>query len=229
MSLLALEHVEKAYGSGSGRHVVLRDVSLEIEAGEMVAVWGLRRSGRSTLLRVAAGIEALPGCRARRQRPIRRTPGHCHPCHPNPPRSTQRRGRAAAHHHRPAEHHLLPTRTPQDNPLQPRRHPATPHLPTPRIPLRRRLHLPRRHPHHGTRLRFVPDAYTQTPLASANGQGRAAGLAAGQEGGSCAWARSCRSMNRLASSGPRNGASEMKAICGTRRDSSQTRASRTWL
>ena len=58
MSLLALEHVEKAYGSGSGRHVVLRDVSLEIEAGEMVAVWGLRRSGRSTLLRVAAGIEA---------------------------------------------------------------------------------------------------------------------------------------------------------------------------
>lgn len=58
MSLLALEHVEKAYGSGPGRHVVLRDVSLEIEAGEMVAVWGLRRSGRSTLLRVAAGIEA---------------------------------------------------------------------------------------------------------------------------------------------------------------------------
>jgi ABC-type multidrug transport system ATPase subunit len=35
-------------------------VSLEVDAGELVAVWGLRRSGRSTLLAVAAGIE-LPG------------------------------------------------------------------------------------------------------------------------------------------------------------------------
>jgi ABC-type multidrug transport system ATPase subunit len=37
--------------------VALDDVSLELHAGEMVAVWGMRRSGRSTLLRIAAGLE----------------------------------------------------------------------------------------------------------------------------------------------------------------------------
>jgi ABC-type ATPase involved in cell division len=56
MSLLELEHVGKCYGPLS-EHVVLRDVSLQVEQGEMVAVWGRRRSGRSTLLRLAAGIE----------------------------------------------------------------------------------------------------------------------------------------------------------------------------
>ncbi|MGA9875638.1 MAG: ATP-binding cassette domain-containing protein [Solirubrobacteraceae bacterium] len=53
MTLLELEHVGKRRES----HVVLDDVSLVIEAGEMVVVWGERRSGRSTLLRIAAGIE----------------------------------------------------------------------------------------------------------------------------------------------------------------------------
>jgi ABC-type cobalamin/Fe3+-siderophores transport system ATPase subunit len=37
--------------------MLLRDVSLQLDAGELVAVWGLRRSGRSTLLRIAAGVE----------------------------------------------------------------------------------------------------------------------------------------------------------------------------
>jgi ABC-type multidrug transport system ATPase subunit len=60
MSLLELEHVGKCYGPLS-EHVVLRDVSLRLEHGEMVAVWGRRRSGRSTLLRVAAGIERPDG------------------------------------------------------------------------------------------------------------------------------------------------------------------------
>jgi ABC-type multidrug transport system ATPase subunit len=57
MSLLALEAVSKRYGSGATGRVAVRDVSFEIEPGELVAVWGRRRSGRSTLLRVAAGIE----------------------------------------------------------------------------------------------------------------------------------------------------------------------------
>ena len=57
MSLLELEHVSKRYGSGAAGRVAVRDVSFEIEPGELVAVWGRRRSGRSTLLRVAAGIE----------------------------------------------------------------------------------------------------------------------------------------------------------------------------
>jgi ABC-type multidrug transport system ATPase subunit len=58
MSLLSLKVVSKRYGDGLREHVVLREVSLELEAGELAVVWGLRRSGRSTLLRVAAGIEA---------------------------------------------------------------------------------------------------------------------------------------------------------------------------
>jgi ABC-type sugar transport system ATPase subunit len=57
MSLLELEHVSKRYGRGLGERVALHDVSLALEPGELVAVWGLRRSGRSTLLRIAAGVE----------------------------------------------------------------------------------------------------------------------------------------------------------------------------
>ncbi|HTZ86348.1 MAG TPA: ATP-binding cassette domain-containing protein [Solirubrobacteraceae bacterium] len=57
MSLLELRQVSKWQRRGSRRLEVLREVSLEIESGELVAVWGLRRSGRSTLLTVAAGID----------------------------------------------------------------------------------------------------------------------------------------------------------------------------
>ena len=58
MSLLALENVCKCYRDGPRERVVLQNTSLELEAGELVVVWGMRRSGRSTLLRVAAGVEA---------------------------------------------------------------------------------------------------------------------------------------------------------------------------
>jgi putative ABC transport system ATP-binding protein len=58
MSLLELDGVGKRYWDGPRERVVLHDASLTIEEGELVVVWGLRRSGRSTLLRVAAGIEA---------------------------------------------------------------------------------------------------------------------------------------------------------------------------
>jgi putative ABC transport system ATP-binding protein len=57
MSLLEIRRVSKARSRGSRRIEVLRDVSLELDAGEFVAVWGQRHSGRSTLLRVAAGID----------------------------------------------------------------------------------------------------------------------------------------------------------------------------
>lgn len=59
MSLLALEHVTKRFTSGQRETHVLRDVTLALNAGELVAVYGLRRSGRTTLLRVAAGIVPL--------------------------------------------------------------------------------------------------------------------------------------------------------------------------
>ena len=55
MILLELEHVSKR--SRRGVRDALDDVSLSIDQGELVTVWGERRSGRSTLLRVAAGIE----------------------------------------------------------------------------------------------------------------------------------------------------------------------------
>jgi ABC-type cobalamin/Fe3+-siderophores transport system ATPase subunit len=57
MTLLELDRVSLRYRHGPHERVVLDDVSLQIERGELVAVWGMRRSGRSTLLRVAAGIE----------------------------------------------------------------------------------------------------------------------------------------------------------------------------
>jgi energy-coupling factor transporter ATP-binding protein EcfA2 len=70
MSLLALEHVGRRHrhppsrgAGGTHERTILRDVSLELETGELVAIWGLRRCGRSTLLRIAAGIEPTDaGC-----------------------------------------------------------------------------------------------------------------------------------------------------------------------
>lgn len=57
MSLLELRGVQKSLMHGGRRIVVLRDACLQIEAGELVAVWGTRGSGRTTLLRLAAGID----------------------------------------------------------------------------------------------------------------------------------------------------------------------------
>ncbi|HEV3318423.1 MAG TPA: ATP-binding cassette domain-containing protein [Solirubrobacteraceae bacterium] len=57
MTLLALEEVSRRRRHGGRELPVLRDVSLRVDAGELVAIWGVRRSGRSTLLRVAAGVE----------------------------------------------------------------------------------------------------------------------------------------------------------------------------
>jgi ABC-type lipoprotein export system ATPase subunit len=57
MSVLALEHVSKRYRQGQRERLVLDSVSLQLDAGELVVVYGPRRSGRTTLLRIAAGIE----------------------------------------------------------------------------------------------------------------------------------------------------------------------------
>jgi len=57
MMLLEFEHVSKRHGARSHEHSVLADVSFEVHAGELVSVWGRRESGRSTLLRLAAGVE----------------------------------------------------------------------------------------------------------------------------------------------------------------------------
>lgn len=61
MSLLTLEGVSKRYRRGRREVVALDDVSLEIAPGELVAIWGVPRSGRTTLLRIAAGLEQPDG------------------------------------------------------------------------------------------------------------------------------------------------------------------------
>jgi putative ABC transport system ATP-binding protein len=53
MPLLEIQNVAKRRGPDW----VLRDLTLSIEQAELVAIWGQRRSGRSTLLRLAAGLE----------------------------------------------------------------------------------------------------------------------------------------------------------------------------
>ncbi len=58
MTLLSLENVGRRYQYGAQERQVLHDVSFELDRGELVSVWGVKRSGRSTLLRLAAGIEA---------------------------------------------------------------------------------------------------------------------------------------------------------------------------
>lgn len=54
-ALLRLEEVGKSYARGDRRLSVLRDVTLDVQAGQLVGVCGSRGSGKSTLLRVAAG------------------------------------------------------------------------------------------------------------------------------------------------------------------------------
>lgn len=58
MTLLALEHISKTYYRG-GRHrlPILRDVSLSVDAGEIVAIVADPAAGKTTLLRIAAGLE----------------------------------------------------------------------------------------------------------------------------------------------------------------------------
>ena len=55
-SLLSLLDVSKRYPDGGREILVLDRVSLQLEPGVSVGVYGTRRAGKSTLLRLAAGI-----------------------------------------------------------------------------------------------------------------------------------------------------------------------------
>jgi len=58
MSALRFEHVDKTFVRPSGeREAVLKDFSLEVAPGELVAIVGSSGIGKSTLLHLAAGLE----------------------------------------------------------------------------------------------------------------------------------------------------------------------------
>ncbi len=57
MSVLELRSISKVYGRGAAEVQALRDVSLTVAAGEMVAVMGPSGSGKSSLLTIAGTLE----------------------------------------------------------------------------------------------------------------------------------------------------------------------------
>jgi putative ABC transport system ATP-binding protein len=61
--LFALEHVAKTHWVGPYEKRTLVDVSLTLAPGDFVGVWGARRAGKSTLLRIAAGLDQPDGGR----------------------------------------------------------------------------------------------------------------------------------------------------------------------
>jgi len=61
MSFLEACGVTKSYTVGSQRLMVLRDLELVVEAGEMVAIVGASGVGKSTLLHVLGGLDAVDG------------------------------------------------------------------------------------------------------------------------------------------------------------------------
>jgi len=60
-TVLSAAHLQRFYAEGSARIEVLRDVNLDVAAGEMVAIVGTSGSGKSTLLHVLGLLERPDG------------------------------------------------------------------------------------------------------------------------------------------------------------------------
>lgn len=56
MSFLSINNLNKSYGSGSYKTSVLKDINLEIQEGEFVAIVGFSGSGKTTLISAIAGL-----------------------------------------------------------------------------------------------------------------------------------------------------------------------------
>jgi lipoprotein-releasing system ATP-binding protein len=61
MPFLSVSALHKSYPTPNGPVDVLRDVTLEVEEGQMVAVIGASGVGKSTLLHVLGGLDSLDG------------------------------------------------------------------------------------------------------------------------------------------------------------------------
>jgi putative ABC transport system ATP-binding protein len=57
MSFIEMERVRKSFRSGGEETVVLRDLDMQVEEGEMVVVMGPSGSGKTTLLNLLGGID----------------------------------------------------------------------------------------------------------------------------------------------------------------------------
>lgn len=57
MKLFEMKHIKKSFGSFE----VLKDISLDVEEGEVLSIIGPSGSGKSTLLRCATGLETADG------------------------------------------------------------------------------------------------------------------------------------------------------------------------
>ena len=55
MSVLEIKNIEKSFGGSR----VLKDISIQVEDGEIVSIIGPSGSGKSTLLRCAAMLETM--------------------------------------------------------------------------------------------------------------------------------------------------------------------------
>lgn len=57
MALIEVKNLCKVYGSGEAKVEALKDINLEIEQGEFVAIVGPSGSGKSTLLHLLGGVD----------------------------------------------------------------------------------------------------------------------------------------------------------------------------
>ncbi len=57
MAYLELNNIQKSYGAGAQEHQVLKNINLEINEGEFVAIVGFSGSGKTTLVNLISGLQ----------------------------------------------------------------------------------------------------------------------------------------------------------------------------